>query len=478
MAWKNRREIDWLKRSLDKTERRAAVSREYLEASFEKLDAECARKIRNFESAQERRLADMEFGFADKTEEFETFLSEELTKKSASLRMKYRARREALRRKAKKNSAVNVESALVAYQSELDAEFSAYESALREAFEASKPTPDSAEQAKAAWETEKAACEEARKTKRATLEQRFARKKERRESLTGKRIARYERQAAKTRAALAEKLANTDAGRKLEGDTVLEVENLCMYFGGLHAVEDLSFSVKRGEIFGLIGPNGAGKTTVFNCITQFYKVTSGNIFFLNKQGETVDMNRVAVHDVILEGIVRTFQNVEVVREITVLENLLVAATRQYTANLFEQMLHLPILRQEEIVIRRRADRVLKFLGLEPYRDMIAFGLPYGILKKIEIARTLMCDPQLIILDEPAAGLNDTETAELSGLIRRIREEYDCTILLVEHDMGLVMDVCERICAISFGKLLGIGSPAEIQANKAVQEAYLGGGGEA
>ena len=251
-----------------------------------------------------------------------------------------------------------------------------------------------------------------------------------------------------------------------------------MYFGGLHAVEDLSFSVKRGEIFGLIGPNGAGKTTVFNCITQFYKVTSGNIFFLNKQGETVDMNRVAVHDVILEGIVRTFQNVEVVREITVLENLLVAATRQYTANLFEQMLHLPILRQEEIVIRRRADRVLKFLGLEPYRDMIAFGLPYGILKKIEIARTLMCDPQLIILDEPAAGLNDTETAELSGLIRRIREEYDCTILLVEHDMGLVMDVCERICAISFGKLLGIGSPAEIQANKAVQEAYLGGGGEA
>lgn len=478
MAWKNRREIDWLKRSLDKSERRAAVSREYLEASSEKMDAECARRIRNFEDAQERRLADMEFGFADKSAAFESFLSEELAKKSASLRMKFRARRESLRRKAKKDSAPDVDSALAAYQSELDAEFSAYESALRAAFEASRPSPESAERAKAAWETERTAFKEARTRKRDALERKFARRKERRATLTGKRIARYERQAEKTRAVLAEKLANTDAGRKLEGDTVLEVEHLCMYFGGLHAVEDLSFSVKRGEIFGLIGPNGAGKTTVFNCITQFYKVTSGNIFFLNKQGETVDMNRIAVHDVILEGIVRTFQNVEVVREITVLENLLVAATRQYTSNLFEQMLHLPILRQEEIVIRRRADRVLNFLGLEPYRDMIAFGLPYGILKKIEIARTLMCDPQLIILDEPAAGLNDTETAELSGLIRRIREEYGCTILLVEHDMGLVMDVCERICAISFGKLLGIGSPAEIQANKAVQEAYLGGGGEA
>ena len=254
---------------------------------------------------------------------------------------------------------------------------------------------------------------------------------------------------------------------------VLDVKDLCMYFGGIKAVDGLSFQVKKGEIFGLIGPNGAGKTTVFNCITQFYKPTAGSLQFENKSGQVIDLNKENVHDVILHGIVRTFQNVEVIREVTVLENLLIAGHRQYTANLAQQALHMPILRKEEKVIRDRAMKVLDFMGLTLYKDWYAFGLPYGVLKKIEIARTLMCDPQLIILDEPAAGLNDTETAELAALIRRIKDEFKCTILLVEHDMGLVMDICDTVCAISFGKLLAIGTPDEVQADEGVRTAYLG-----
>ena len=284
----------------------------------------------------------------------------------------------------------------------------------------------------------------------------------------------YEDRLQAVRARLAQAEAALPAtGLSLPDGVVLDLQGLCMYFGGVKAVDGLSFQVKKGEIFGLIGPNGAGKTTVFNCITQFYKPTAGQLQFENKSGQVVDLNKEKVHDVILQGIVRTFQNVEVIRELSVLDNLLIAGHRQYTANLAQQALHLPILRQEEKVVRERAMKVLDFMGLTAYQDWYAMGLPYGVLKKIEIARTLMCDPQLIILDEPAAGLNDTETAELSRLIRRIQREYRCTILLVEHDMGLVMDICDTVCAISFGKLLAIGTPEQVQADQAVQSAYLG-----
>ncbi|MBO5982545.1 MAG: ABC transporter ATP-binding protein [Clostridia bacterium] len=249
-----------------------------------------------------------------------------------------------------------------------------------------------------------------------------------------------------------------------------------MHFGGLKAVDELDFEVKRNEVFGLIGPNGAGKTTVFNCITQFYKPTKGELHFVTKEGKTVSLTDYKVHDVILKGIARTFQNVEVVKEVSVLDNMLIAATRQYSSTLFEQMFHLPILKREERLIRAKADKILAYMGLSIYRDRLAWGLPYGVLKRIEIARVLMCDPQLIILDEPAAGLNDTETRELADLIRKIRDDFDCTVLLVEHDMGRVMDVCDHICAISFGRKLAYGTPQEVQASKEVQEAYLGTGG--
>ncbi len=262
-------------------------------------------------------------------------------------------------------------------------------------------------------------------------------------------------------------------GYKLPDGVLLEVKNLKMHFGGLKAVDDLSFNVKKGEIFGLIGPNGAGKTTVFNCITRFYDATGGDIHFENKYGQVVDMRDFKVHDVILQGIGRTFQNIELVKEISVIENLLVASTRSYKTGFIGHALGFKSLKKEEELLLKKAEGILKFMGIDNYKNWLAMGLPYGILKKVEIARALMADAKLIIMDEPAAGLNDSETAELTETIKMIRDKFGVTILLVEHDMGLVMNVCDTICAISFGQMLAIGTPGEIQKNKAVQEAYLG-----
>jgi branched-chain amino acid transport system ATP-binding protein len=257
-------------------------------------------------------------------------------------------------------------------------------------------------------------------------------------------------------------------------ELLLSLSHLTMRFGGLKAVDDLSFDVKKGEIFGLIGPNGAGKTTVFNCITQFYKSNGGDIFFNDVNGETNSLLDFQTHDIINLGIVRTFQNVELIWELSVLDNLLVGSHTLYSAGFFTQLLHLPKLRYEEKVLQARAIDILKKLDILAYKDALPYGLPYGILKKIELARTLMTKPNLIILDEPAAGLNDSETADLAKLIKEIRDEFGLTIFLVEHDMGLVMDICDRICAISFGSKLAIGTPSEIQKHPKVQEAYLGG----
>ena len=259
----------------------------------------------------------------------------------------------------------------------------------------------------------------------------------------------------------------------LPEDVCLRLDHLSMAFGGLKAVEDLSFDVKQGEIFGLIGPNGAGKTTVFNCITQFYKPTGGDILYRSREGKVLRLNEYKVHDVISQGIVRTFQNVEVIWELSILENLLIAAHPQFRSSIFQQMFFTRKVRQEEMVLRGRAMKVLDYCGLTPLKDVPPLGQPYGILKRIELARTLMAGASLIILDEPAAGLNDQETVELTRLIRRIREEYKATIFVVEHNMGLIMDICDHICAISFGRKLAYGVPQEIQNDRAVQEAYLG-----
>ncbi|HKL43136.1 MAG TPA: ABC transporter ATP-binding protein [Clostridia bacterium] len=253
----------------------------------------------------------------------------------------------------------------------------------------------------------------------------------------------------------------------------LTINNLTMTFGGIKAVDDLSFQIYENEIYGLIGPNGAGKTTVFNCITQFYKPNAGQVIFNNKSDQSIDLVTYQTHEIIQEGLVRTFQNIELINELSLLDNLLVGAHVHYETGIFFQGLRLKKARDEEIKMKKKAEKILEFLELFERKDELVAGQPYGVLKKVELGRTLMSDPKLIILDEPAAGLNETETTQLAGLLRDIRLEYDCTILLVEHDMRLVMDVCDRICAISFGRKLGEGTPRAIQKNKRVQEAYLG-----
>jgi len=258
----------------------------------------------------------------------------------------------------------------------------------------------------------------------------------------------------------------------LEG-LVLKVEGLSIAFGGLKAVDDLSFEIKEREVFGLIGPNGAGKTTAFNCITQFYKPNAGSITFKDRQGVSHNLLEKNVHEIIKLGLVRTFQNVELIRELSVIDNVLIGAHVDFKATILDQALKLPRARREEKALRTEALRVLSILGIEDRATLLAGGQPYGVLKKVEFARALMSNPRLIILDEPAAGLNDSETMELSKLIRRLRDELGCSILLVEHDMRLVMDVCDKICAISFGKFLAVGTPKEIKDNKDVQVAYLG-----
>lgn len=259
----------------------------------------------------------------------------------------------------------------------------------------------------------------------------------------------------------------------LSENEVLKIEHLSIQFGGLKAVDDLSFSIRKNEIYGLIGPNGAGKTTVFNCITQFYKPNKGTIEFRLKDGGSTNLVDHKVHEIIRLGLVRTFQNVELIRELSVLDNVMIGAHIDFKASMLEQALKLPRARKEEKALREEAEEILRRLDIYDRKDMLVWGQPYGILKKVELARTLMCRPSLIILDEPAAGLNDVETLQLAQLIRRIRDKFDCSVLLVEHDMRLVMDVCDRICAISFGRFLAEGTAKEIQVNPLVQEAYLG-----
>ena len=255
--------------------------------------------------------------------------------------------------------------------------------------------------------------------------------------------------------------------------SLLKVENLSISFGGLKAVDDLSFEMDEGEAYGIIGPNGAGKTTAFNCITQFYKPNSGKVLFKARDGSVVDLVTKKPHDIISLGLVRTFQNVELIASLSVIDNLLIGAHTAFKSGLASQILRLPKAKHEEKLLREKAEEVLTNLGLIHIKDMPATMQPYGVQKRIELGRTLMLSPKLIILDEPAAGLNEIETDALVQVVKDISAQYKCGILLVEHDMNFVSNVCQRICAISFGKRLAIGTPEEIKVNPVVQEAYLG-----
>lgn len=253
--------------------------------------------------------------------------------------------------------------------------------------------------------------------------------------------------------------------------SLLKVQNLSISFGGLKAVDSLNFEVPQNSIYGLIGPNGAGKTTVFNCISRFYTPDEGSVMFY-PDGNEVDLLKLKVHEVVSKKMVRTFQNVELVKMMTVMDNLLIGLHHEIKTNFFEEALGLAKLKEK--MYHEKAREVLKFLGLEKIENEIAGAQAYGVQKLIELGRTLMSDPKLIILDEPAAGMNHTETEALAVLIKRIRDELGISVLLVEHDMALVMKICERLCVISFGKKIAEGTPEEVQNNKEVQAAYLGG----
>lgn len=249
---------------------------------------------------------------------------------------------------------------------------------------------------------------------------------------------------------------------------LLEMKDVVKQFGGLTAVSNMSFHVDEGEIYGVIGPNGAGKTTIFNLITGVYQVTEGDVIF---NGQSIEGKK--PYQIINLGIARTFQNIRLFTGMTVLENILVGVHDRMKSGLLASIIHTASQQKEEKEACEEAMKLLAFVGLDKDADRLATELPYGKQRKLEIARAMATKPKLILLDEPAAGMNDSETAALTELIRNIREKFGITIVLIEHDMQLVMSLCDRVMVVNFGKKLAEGVPDEVQNNPQVIGAYLG-----
>ena len=250
--------------------------------------------------------------------------------------------------------------------------------------------------------------------------------------------------------------------------SLFRVENLSLRFGGLKAVDDVSFDVRKGEVFTIIGPNGAGKTSIFNLISRLYQPTSGKLFF-----DGQDITNVPAHQIAKLGIARTFQNIELFENASLLSNLLVGRHCHSKTQLWQEMLFLPNVKRAERAHRMKVEEVIEFLDLQAYRDKLIAGLPYGVRKVTEVARALCSEPKLILLDEPSSGLNVEETDDMSFWIRDIKNDLGITVLMVEHDMSLVRRVSDRVLALNYGRVLASGTSDEVQRHPDVVAAYLG-----
>lgn len=255
--------------------------------------------------------------------------------------------------------------------------------------------------------------------------------------------------------------------------TLLKIDALTKHFGGLTAVANVSMEVNQGELVGLIGPNGAGKTTFFNLVTGVYVPSSGSIT-LESDGQPLELSGKKPDEINGLGLARTFQNIRLFKEVSVIENVLIAMHRKKGPGIWDALLRTSRHYEAEKDLRRQAFDLLQIFNLDHMADSPARNLAYGEQRRLEIVRALATDPKILFLDEPAAGMNPNETADLNQLIKQIRNDFNLTVVLIEHDMSLVMSLCERIYVLEYGRLIAEGTPKEIQANEAVVKAYLGG----
>lgn len=254
----------------------------------------------------------------------------------------------------------------------------------------------------------------------------------------------------------------------MENKTLLKAKNICIEFGALKAVDNFNLEIKQGELIGLIGPNGAGKTTVFNILTGVYSQTSGDYFL---DGENI--NKCDTAQLVKKGLARTFQNIRLFKYMSVLDNVVVAQNYNMKYNFLTGMLRFPNFWKEEKEAKKRAMKLLEIFGLEKFANVHAGNLPYGSQRKLEIARAIATNPKILLLDEPAAGMNPTETEDLMKTIKLIRDKFNISILLIEHDMKLVLGICERLVVLDHGVVIDSGVPTEVINNPRVVEAYLG-----
>src|SRR5277367_2453070 len=252
---------------------------------------------------------------------------------------------------------------------------------------------------------------------------------------------------------------------------MFQAQDISVRFGGIRAVDAVSFDVREGEVFSIIGPNGAGKTTIFNLISRIYNTTEGQLLFDGK-----DITHAPPYRIASLGIARTFQNIELFANATLLQNLLIGRHCHSTVGILSQLAFLPGVRREELLHREKAEEVIAFLGLERYRDTLIANLPYGVRKVVELGRALCIEPKLLLLDEPSSGLNVEETEGMGFWIEDIKKDLGITVIMVEHDMNLVRMVSDRVMALNYGRVLALGTPDEVQNHPEVVRAYIGGEG--